>query len=83
MKPFTLLITAILIGFIIISAHVYLGSGLFAGLFSFTIYYLAWELTVWRLKAIMHAAHPEELSDPMDEVHITTEYLKADKQKRH
>lgn len=83
MKPFAILITTILCFFIAISVHVYRGSGLFAGLFSFTVYYLAWELTVWRLKAIMHAAHPEELSDPMDEVHITTEYLKADKQKRH
>ena len=79
MKPFTLLITAILIGFIIISAHVYLGSGLFAGLFSFTIYYLAWELTVWRLRTILRSDHPEQLSDPRYEVHITTDYLKDEK----
>lgn len=83
MKPFAILITTMLCFFIAISVHVYKGSGLFVGLFSFTVYYLAWELTVWRLKAIVHAAHPEELSDPVNEVHITTEYLEADKQKRH
>ena len=52
LRPFFILITAILAVFIVISAHVYLGSGLFAGLFTFTIYYLAWELTIWRLRAI-------------------------------
>ena len=41
MRPFFILITAILAVFIVISTHVYMGSGLFAGLFTFTIYYLA------------------------------------------
>ena len=80
MRPFFILITAILAVFIVISAYVYMGSGLFAGLFTFTIYYLAWELTIWRLRAILQSDHPEDLSDPRDEVHITTDYLKDDKQ---
>ena len=80
MKPLTILILTLLCFFIGISAHVYLGSGLFAGLFCFAAYYLAWELTVWRLKTILQTDHPEELSDPMNDVHITTEYLKEDKQ---
>ena len=37
MRPFFIVITAILAVFIVISAHVYMGSGLFAGLFTFTI----------------------------------------------
>lgn len=80
MRPFFILITAILAVFIVISAHVYMGSGLFAGLFTFTIYYLAWELTIWRLRAILQCVHPEDLPDPRHEVHITTDYLKDDKQ---
>jgi len=75
MRPFFLLITAILAVFILISAHVYMGSGLFAGLFSFATYYLAWELTVWRLQSILRSDDPEQLSDPRYEVHITTDYL--------
>ena len=80
MRPFLILITVILLVFIAISAHIYLSSGLFAGLFGFTIYYLAWELTVWRLRVISQSDHPEELSDPRYEIHITTDYLKDDKQ---
>lgn len=79
MKPFAILITTILCFFIAISVHVYRGSGLFAGLFSFTVYYLAWELTVWRLRTILRSDHPEQLSDPRYEVHITTDYLKDEK----
>ena len=80
MRPFLILITAILAVFIVISARVYMGSGLFAGLFTFTIYYLAWELTVWRLRVISQCDHPEELTDPRYEIHITTDYLKDDEQ---
>ena len=79
MRPFFILITAILAVFIVISAHVYMGSGLFAGLFTFTIYYLAWELTIWRLRAILQSDHRRPLR-PRHEVHITTDYLKDDKQ---
>ena len=43
-------------------------------------YYLAWELTIWRLRAILQSDHPEDLSDPRHEDHITTDYLKDDKQ---
>jgi len=83
MQPFAFLITIILCAFMAISVYVYRGSGLFAGLFCFSVYYLAWELTVWRLQVILHTDHPEDLSDPINEVHITTEYLKGDKQNRN
>ena len=80
MRPYFILITAILVVFIVISAHIYMGSGLFPSLFTFTIYYLAWELSIWRLRAILQSDHPEDISDPRHEVHITTDYLKDDKQ---
>ena len=80
MRPFFILISVILAVFIVIPAHVYMGSGLFVGLFTFTIYYLAWELTIWRLRAILQSSHPEDLSDSRHEAHITTDYLKDDKQ---
>lgn len=80
MNLFSLLSTAILALFILISVHVYSGSGLFAGLFSFALYYLAWELTIWRLRRILLSDCPEQLTGPRYEVHITTDYLKKDKQ---
>ena len=80
MRAFFILITAILAGFVAVCVHIYLGSGLFAGVFSFTLYYLTWELTVRRLRAIVQAEHPEHLAVPRYDVHITADHLKDDRQ---